>query len=436
MRRCGYIIRNRILFLSLAEKKSRFQRYVGREANLFKDKMNNKSKTLLIFVAIIFVVFMFEMLDVINPRVRVLKTIHSVSDHKLWNDAMRIGGQQHTNQVGRMSPLCRKDNRTTIIVYSQVKPVLIRQFFAHNKEVEDCKLPDNVTTCFFTNDSRYYHNADVLYIRSCNALRLINLGRRVPTKLTRAYPEQLVMIYNRAPERDVTCNNPIQNKLKNSSTVVSYTLASTIPYPYLCWPDIQQSVVNVLKLRPPIGRHGVAMFVSNCRIDRGFGWRKKYLMELMNYIHIDSYGACLHNTDVKSTRNKGTDLFAPIKLDTIKKKQYKFLISFENSVLPEYVSEKIWHAYLTQTIPIYYGAPEVYKQVPGNNTYIDAAKFAGPKELAEYIKKVDQNESLYRSYFNFDINRTINFRKICPTEPLGCTMCKHLYHLRKEHCRS
>ena len=56
-------------------------------------------------------------------------------------------------------------------------------------------------------------------------------------------------------------------------------------------------------------------------------------------------------------------------------------------MLQEYVSKKIWHAYLSQTIPIYYGTPDVFtmQQVPGNNTFIDATKFAGPKELAQYI---------------------------------------------------
>ena len=99
----------------------------------------------------------------------------------------------------------------------------------------------------------------------------------------------------------------------------------------------------------------------------------------------------------------------------------------------EYVTEKIWDAYMSQTIL------ELQKcmtmQVPGNNTFIDASKFPRPKELAEYINKVDQNESLYKSYFNFDIKRTINFQKNCPTESVGCVMCKQLYHLREQHCR-
>lgn len=72
----------------------------------------------------------------------------------------------------------------------------------------------------------------------------------------------------------------------------------------------------------------------------------------------------------------------------------------------------------------------MYNQVPSDNTFVDTAKFAGPKELAEYIKQVNDNKSLYKSYFNFDINQMLNFQKNYPNEPLGCAMCKHLYHLR------
>ena len=337
-------------------------------------------------------------------------------DHKTANTN---NGQQYISQVVRKSPLCK--NNTTITIFGTMRSDVIRQFFAHNKEVKNCRLPDDTTTCLFTSDSQYYHVADVLYIRPCFK------KSNVYTKP--AYPGQLVVIYNRAPEKKA-CSNP--KKIKMTFDIrVSYTLSSTIAFPYMCWPHIQQPLLDALKLEPPAGRQGIVMFVSDCKAT----WRYKYLKELMKYIHIDSYGECLHNTNMKSSRNKGTDSFLQIKLDMIKSKRYKFLISFENTVITEYVTEKIWDAYMSQTIPIYYGAPEVYDQVPGSNTFIDASKFPRPKELAEYINKVDQNESLYKSYFNFDIKRTINFQKNCPTEPVGCVMCKQLYHLREQRCR-
>ena len=130
----------------------------------------------------------------------------------------------------------------------------------------------------------------------------------------------------------------------------------------------------------------------------------------------------------------GSDSFISIKLNLIKTKRYKFLIAFENSVVSEYVSEKIWHAYLSQTIPIYYGTSDVYDQVPGANTFIDARKFNGPQQLAEYIKKIEDDDSLYKSFFNFDITQTLKFQQNCPQESLGCAMCRHLYQVKQEQC--
>ena len=312
-------------------------------------------------------------------------------------------------------PLCK--NQTSIIIFGTMKPLEMRRFLEHNTDVKNCKLPDKVTTCLFTNDSKYYKIADVLHVQLCRYTKL----------LERAYPEQLVLGQNRDPER-FGCNRP-SFVMKIADVSVSYSLSSTIPYPFVCSPYIQQPLLNILNLNPPSDRNGIAMFISNCAI-----WRYNYIKKLMDYIHIDSYGECLHNVNIHSSRMRGSDEHLTVKINLIKSKKYKFLISFENCVLQEYVSEKIWDAYLSQTIPIYHGTPDVYHQVPDNNTFIDAAKFAGPKDLAEYIMKVDTNESLYKSYFKFDIRQTLSFQKNCPPEPIVCTMCKHLYHLKKQRC--
>ena len=342
------------------------------------------------------------------------ENVASINEKGVMN-TKEMRNDQRDMEQNTQPPLCK--NQTSVIIFATMRSVVIGQFFEHNRDVENCKLPDKVTTCLYTNDRKYYNTADVLYVRVCF------------TKLhKRAYPEQLVLSYNRARETN-GCNHP-NYVMKIADVRVSYPLSSTIPFPYMCWPHIQQPLLNVLKLKPPSDRNGIVMFISNC----GSAWRYNYIKELMEYIHIDSYGECLHNTNMSSTRGMGSEDFLSIKIDLIKSKQYKFLISFENSVVQEYVTEKIWHAYLSQTIPIYYGASEVYQQVPGNHTFIDAAKFAGPKDLAQYIMEVDANESLYKSYFKFDTRQTLHFQKHCPSEPLGCTMCKHLYHLKEQRC--
>ena len=52
-----------------------------------------------------------------------------------------------------------------------------------------------------------------------------------------------------------------------------------------------------------------------------------------------------------------------------------------------------------------------YRQVPGAKTFIDAAKFAGPQQLEEYIKEVNTNEQLYLSFFNFNLAHLKSFER-------------------------
>lgn len=344
----------------------------------------------------------------------------------LWNDEQNIYNHTRqdffqTRQISRStrldndSNLLCKDKDKLSIYYKLIKPAVRWQFITHGEEAKNCTLPYGAV-CELTSNKSNYDIADVLLIRECG------------TDVTQpAYPGQLILRYNRAPEYR-KCNKA--GALPLGDIRVSYTLTSTLPYPYICWPGIKQPLLEVLGQEPPVGRQGVAMFVSHC-----IKWRDNYIQQLMKHIPIDSYGKCLHNTDMKSSRTLGSDSFISIKLDIIKTKGYKFVLTFENSPnLSEYNSEKIWHAYLAQAIPIYYGDNHIYHQVPGANSFIDAKKY-NPDQLAALIKMIDQDKSLYQSFFKFDIDQTLKFQKNCPTDLLGCSMCKELYQLKQQRCR-
>ena len=328
--------------------------------------------------------------------------------------AVKAPSTVHGNKINR---LC--EDQSKLIVYSKLRDDFPADNFRdYKKSVGDCKLPNGIT-CSYTEDDSLYSTADVLYIHECFSYCE-----------TPAYPEQIVVRYNMGPEIEFRpCNNA---SIQVADIKTNYHVSSTIPWLYLCTSDIKQPLMDALRLGVPSNRHGIAMFISDCKANFS-QWRYKYLKELMKYIKIDSYGKCLHNTAMKSTR-QDTKKF-DIKLDILKKKRYKFLIAFENTHVSEYISEKIWHAYMSQTIPIYYGAPEIYKQVPGRNTFINAAKFAGPKQLAQYIKKIDRNRKLYRSFFDFDISHLEELEKAwCSEIPLSCHICNKAYQIKQSRC--
>lgn len=115
--------------------------------------------------------------------------------------------------------------------------------------------------------------------------------------------------------------------------------------------------------------------------------RNAFCRKLSNYKKVDCGGRCLNNVGGK-VKNK---------LEFQKK--YKFCIAYENSVQPGYTTEKILEAFKSNCIPIYYGS-ETIKDDFNPKTFINAHDFDNDKDLINYIKKVDTDESLYNSYMN------------------------------------
>ena len=70
--------------------------------------------------------------------------------------------------------------------------------------------------------------------------------------------------------------------------------------------------------------------------------------------------------------------------------RYKFTLAFENTVTPDYVTEKLYEPLIAGSVPVYRGAPNVADFAPAPRCFIDAADFAGPAELAAYLDHLDR----------------------------------------------
>ena len=121
---------------------------------------------------------------------------------------------------------------------------------------------------------------------------------------------------------------------------------------------------------------------SNC-----VKYRNNFCKSLAKYKKVSCGGKCLNNIGTKVSDKL---LF---------QKQFKFGISFENSSTHGYVTEKILDTFSSNSIPIYYGSPNI-EEYFNPQTFINGHKFKNYDELIEYIKKIDNNEDLYKSYFN------------------------------------
>jgi hypothetical protein len=71
------------------------------------------------------------------------------------------------------------------------------------------------------------------------------------------------------------------------------------------------------------------------------------------------------------------------------------VISFENSSYPGYTTEKIIEPMMVNSIPIYWGNPEIGKDF-NVKSFVHVNQFAGYKEAIEYIIALDEDEAMYR----------------------------------------
>ena len=130
-----------------------------------------------------------------------------------------------------------------------------------------------------------------------------------------------------------------------------------------------------------------AWMVSDCLT----GSRREHLARQMShFMDIDIYGSCGTYSCPRSLGVKCYEKF---------EKQYKFYLSFENSLCPDYVTEKFYRSLNFSMIPIVFGDSHYYRSVLSHNAYIDARNFSTVEELAKFVNRVGNDEELYRSYF-------------------------------------
>ena len=100
---------------------------------------------------------------------------------------------------------------------------------------------------------------------------------------------------------------------------------------------------------------------------------------------------------------------------------YKFYLSFENSLCRDYVTEKLWRILQINVVPIVLGSAN-YSEILPPHSYIDVRNFASPRHLAAYLKLLDANDALYNEYFRW------KEKYICYGGRLsvnGCNVCRH-----------
>ena len=133
---------------------------------------------------------------------------------------------------------------------------------------------------------------------------------------------------------------------------MDYRLTSDVPIPYA------ECFVKNFPPLPLEEKTGfVAAFVSNCGASNG---RTNFIRKMMEHIHIDSFGHCLHNKKEPPEWSKGNR-------DRTKENiisHYKFTLAFENSDDDYYITEKLYQPLMMGSVPIFRGCKQVLDFAP------------------------------------------------------------------------
>jgi alpha(1,3/1,4) fucosyltransferase len=110
--------------------------------------------------------------------------------------------------------------------------------------------------------------------------------------------------------------------------------------------------------------------------------RIEFFHKLSEYKKVDSAGRYLNNIG-HSVENKRDFI-----------KDYKFVLSFENSCYPGYTTEKLVEPMLVNSIPIYWGDPEVGRDF-NTESFVNINDFKSYDEAIKYIIELDNDEEKY-----------------------------------------
>ena len=167
-------------------------------------------------------------------------------------------------------------------------------------------------------------------------------------------------------------------------------------FPIFYYNDTMIKEVRKRVLKNPIRNKFCAAVISNGKPN---SFRIKFINELNKYKKIDMGG--------KFKNNVG----GPVENKIEFLSNYKFSFAMENSEGEGYTSEKIYQSFISGTIPIYYGNYNI-DEFYNPKTYILVKDERDIKKKIEYIKKIDNNDKLYKSILKLNVVNNYNIGKI------------------------
>lgn len=269
-------------------------------------------------------------------------------------------------------------------------------------------------SCEITNNRSRAKEADAFVVHS----RLTDVWDFPPFE----YLAPWILQNNENPVYTPALSDPrIMNKF---NLLISYRLDSDFPSPIYPMPSLSEPIPFQQRLGDVL-----AVF-SKCEVVR-----TEYMRQLMKFIDVHSYGACLKNKEGLIGlygQVNGKYVFKDYKL--VLTRFYKFSLVFMNQDCDYFVDDRLYHALETGSVPVYMGTDKIDEFLPGNlkNSIIKVSDFNSPKDLADYLHYLSNNETAYNKYLEWKTQGIGDMRNLTighwwkPKYPLFCQVCMRL----------
>ena len=157
----------------------------------------------------------------------------------------------------------------------------------------------------------------------------------------------------------------------------------------ISWPPPPPTQVTQTPRQAHNKTRQVAWLVSNCETHSR---REEYVRIMRQFIKVDVFGGCGELECGKEEDHNTREC------NNMLEENYKFYLSFENSLCSDYVTEKFYRTLSLDIIPVVMGGGD-YNNIAPPKSFIDVADFESPEELAKFLLKLDKDDQEYLSYF-------------------------------------
>ncbi|CAL8464974.1 g4509 [Coccomyxa elongata] len=275
------------------------------------------------------------------------------------------------------------ENATTPVIVSVMTP---QQFVSgFNGSIPGCEWQGQSLGCHYVvprNDPRLHMRSDAVFYHGPNlCLEYHNNGTRV-VKSTR---RQLAVLMTMESAAYYPCfDDPVF--MGPFDLEISYRREAQLPISYLRKDHVEGWRHDALV--PFEERSDSPVYVqSNCMPQVK---RDNIVRNLMKFpdLNIRSFGRCL-NTEglVNGTKEDKVDIY----------RRHKICIVMENSIATDYVTEKLYDAFVAGCVPLYYGAPNIEDLLPDPDSIIDYRVLGSTAAVRKEILRVMGNKEVWES---------------------------------------